>query len=82
MHPMRMFQTLTQACIIIHQGGPGVGAEAIAVGVPQMALAAHIEHELNGLALDSEGIGKMFGAYDPSVSISSGSMYPIPTVPS
>lgn len=70
-HPLRMFQALTQSCLVIHQGGPGVAAEAIVAGVPQFVLAQHIEQELNGLALEKEGIGKMVRAYDPNTTVTS-----------
>lgn len=68
--PFSLSSELARARIAIHRGGSGLAAEAIAAGVPQLILASQIEQELNGQALQREGIGKLIRAYDPDEEIS------------
>lgn len=70
MLPLR--ETLPSAGLVIHLGGSGLAAEALAAGVPQLILATHIEQQLNGSALEDAGLGQMIRAFDPQSRISSG----------
>jgi UDP:flavonoid glycosyltransferase YjiC (YdhE family) len=62
--------TLASARLVIHFGGGGLAAHAIAAGVPQLVMATHIEQLLNGLQLEKAGIGKVIDSFEPQVDIS------------
>lgn len=63
-------ETLASARLVIHFGGGGLAAHAIAAGVPQLVLATHIEQLLNGLQLEKARIGKVIDSFKPQVDIS------------
>lgn len=67
--PILLRETLPSSRLAIHLGGTGLAAEAIAAGVPQLVLATHNEQELNGCALESAGIGRMFKGFDPQARL-------------
>ncbi len=64
--------TLASARLVVHFGGSGLAAHALAAGVPQLVFSTHIEQELNGLALARAGIGTLVRSHDPDAAISSG----------
>ncbi len=57
-------------CLIVHNGGPGVAAEALVAGVPQLVLSAQIEQDFNGRALQNAGVAEFLRVYEPGVDIS------------
>ena len=63
-------ETLSRARLIVHHGGVGVAAEALAAGVPQLVLSLHVEMELNGRALEAAGVGQLVRFYDPAARVS------------
>ncbi|MES2602424.1 MAG: nucleotide disphospho-sugar-binding domain-containing protein [Pseudomonadota bacterium] len=63
-------ETLASARLVIHFGGGGLAAHAVAAGVPQLVLATHIEQLLNGLQLEKARIGKVIDSFEPQVDIS------------
>ncbi|NGX94672.1 MAG: glycosyltransferase family 1 protein [Candidatus Afipia apatlaquensis] len=63
-------ETLASARLVIHFGGGGLAAHAIAAGVPQLVVATHIEQLLNGLQLEKAGLGKVIDSFVPQVDIS------------
>jgi hypothetical protein len=65
-------QALASAKLVVHFGGSGLAAHALAAGVPQLIFSTHIEQELNGLALQRAGLGTLVRSHDPDVAISSG----------
>jgi UDP:flavonoid glycosyltransferase YjiC (YdhE family) len=69
--PVPLADALADCCLVVHLGGIGVAAEALAAGVPQLILSTHIEQELNGLALEHAGVGRLIRAHDPASTISS-----------
>lgn len=72
-HPeqISLAEALTSAKLAIHFGGSGLAAHAMAAGLPQLIFSTHIEQELNGLALERAGIGKLARSHDPDTAISS-----------
>jgi hypothetical protein len=62
---------LRSAALVIHYGGSGLAAEALAAGVPQLVLSMQIEQWLNGSALQDAGVGKVIPAFDPDSRITS-----------
>lgn len=62
---------LASAKLVVHFGGSGLAAHALAAGVPQLIFSTHIEQELNGLALQRAGVGTLVRSHDPDVKISS-----------
>jgi UDP:flavonoid glycosyltransferase YjiC (YdhE family) len=69
--PPRLLDVLPSTRLVVHGGGSGVAAEALAFGVPQIVLSTHIEHDLNGEALESAGVAKFVRTYAPEAAISS-----------
>ncbi len=63
---------LASAKLVAHFGGSGLAAQAIAAGVPQLIFSTHIEQELNGLALQRAGIGRLLRSHDADVAITPG----------
>ena len=63
-------ETLASARLVIHFGGGGLAAHAIAAGIPQLVMATHIEQLLNGLQLEKARIGKVIDSFEPQVDIS------------
>lgn len=63
-------ETLASARLVVHFGGGGLAAHAIAAGVPQLVLATHIEQLLNGLQLEKAGLGKVIDSFEPQIDIS------------
>jgi UDP:flavonoid glycosyltransferase YjiC (YdhE family) len=57
--PVPLADTLSDCCLVVHLGSTGLAAEALAAGVPQLALSTHIERELTGLALQDAGVGRL-----------------------
>lgn len=68
--PLPLSEILPQTRLIVHNGGPGVAAEALVAGVPQLVLSAQVEQDFNGQALQRIGVGKYVRAYDPGSEIS------------
>ena len=66
--PLR--DVLASARLVVHSGGSGVAAEALAAGVPQIVLSNQIEQTLNGQALRRAGVGALIETYDPSNRVS------------
>lgn len=62
---------LASAKLVVHFGGSGLAAHALVAGVPQLIFSAHIEQELNGLALQRAGVGTLVPSHDPDVRIPS-----------
>ncbi len=62
---------LRSAALVIHFGGSGLAAEALAAGVPQLVLSTQVEQWLNGSALQNAGVGKVIAAFDPDTRITS-----------
>lgn len=62
---------LASARLAVHFGGSGLASHAIAAGVPQLIIAAQIEQELNGMALERAKIGKLVRGHDPKAEIAS-----------
>lgn len=62
-------ETLASAQLVVHFGGGGLAAHAVAAGVPQLVAATHIEQLLNGLQLEKAGIGKVIDSFGPQVDI-------------
>ena len=63
---------LASARLVVHFGGSGLAAHALAAGVPQLIFSTHIEQELNGLALQRAGVGTLVRSHDADAEISSG----------
>jgi UDP:flavonoid glycosyltransferase YjiC (YdhE family) len=68
--PVPLTDILPTTCLIVHNGGPGVAAEALVAGVPQLVLSAQIEQDFNGQALESAGVAKFMRVYEPGADIS------------
>jgi hypothetical protein len=68
--PPPLASALASACLFVHLGGTGAAAEAIAAGVPQLALSVDIEKDLNGQAFERAGIGRLIKIHDPAVKLS------------
>ena len=68
--PVPLADILPTTCLIVHNGGPGVAAEALVAGVPQLVLSAQIEQDFNGQALESVGVAKFIRVYEPGADIS------------
>jgi UDP:flavonoid glycosyltransferase YjiC (YdhE family) len=68
--PVPLADILPATCLIVHNGGPGVAAEALVAGVPQLVLSAQIEQDFNGQALESAGVAKSVRVYEPGAEIS------------
>lgn len=64
-------EMLASARLVIHFGGGGLAAQALAAGVPQLVVATHIEQLLNGLQLETAGLGKVIDSFEPQVEIAS-----------
>ena len=62
-------ETLASARLVIHFGGGGLAAHAIAAGIPQLVMATHIEQLLNGLQLENAGLGKVIDSFEPQVDV-------------
>ncbi len=67
--PVPLADILPATCLIVHNGGPGVAAEALVAGVPQLVLSAQIEQDFNGQALERAGVAKCVRAYAPGADI-------------
>lgn len=68
--PVPLADILPATCLIVHNGGPGVAAEALVAGVPQLVLSAQIEQDFNGQALERAGVAKCVRVYEPDADIS------------
>ncbi len=69
--PAPLAETLPATCLLLHNGGSGVAAEALIAGVPQLVLSAQLEQDLNGEALQQAGVATLVRAYEPDASLSS-----------
>jgi UDP:flavonoid glycosyltransferase YjiC (YdhE family) len=67
--PVQPANALASARLIVHYGGGGLAAEALAAGVPQLVLSMQVEQDLNGSALLRAGLGRLIRAYDPASRI-------------
>jgi UDP:flavonoid glycosyltransferase YjiC (YdhE family) len=68
--PLPLADALSSTRLLIHSGGSGAAAEALAAGVPQLVLSAHVEQDLNGEALQRAGVAKLVRTYEPGANIS------------
>jgi hypothetical protein len=57
------------ACLVVHFGGSGLAAHALAAGVPQLVVASHIEQELNGFAVERAKLGRLVKGYEAETAI-------------
>ncbi|MDO8980242.1 MAG: glycosyl transferase [Afipia sp.] len=62
-------ETLASTRLVIHFGGGGLAAHAVAAGIPQLVVATHIEQLLNGLQLENARLGKVINSFEPQVEI-------------
>jgi hypothetical protein len=67
--PVASADALASARLIVHFGGSGLAAEAIAAGVPQLILSMQVEQDLNGSTLQAAGLGRLVRAYDTTSEI-------------
>jgi UDP:flavonoid glycosyltransferase YjiC (YdhE family) len=63
-------ETLASTRLVIHFGGGGLAAHAVAAGIPQLVVATHIEQLLNGLQLKKARLGRVIDSYQPQAGIS------------
>jgi UDP:flavonoid glycosyltransferase YjiC (YdhE family) len=63
-------ETLASTRLVVHFGGGGLAAHAIAAGIPQLVVATHIEQLLNGLHLEKARLGKVIDSFQPQADIS------------
>jgi UDP:flavonoid glycosyltransferase YjiC (YdhE family) len=69
--PVPLADALSSSRLVIHTGGGGVAAEALAAGAPQLILSSHIEQDLNGEALQRAGSARLIRTYRPVAEMSS-----------
>jgi UDP:flavonoid glycosyltransferase YjiC (YdhE family) len=69
--PQPIAGILTGSRLVVHRGGHGLAAEALAAGVPQLVLADHIEHDLYGEAIERAGVGRLVKTYLPDTRLES-----------
>ncbi len=62
-------ETLASSRLVVHFGGGGLAAHAIAAGIPQLIFATHIEQLLNGLQIEKAGLGKVVDSFVPKADI-------------
>lgn len=62
-------ETLASSRLVIHFGGGGLAAHTIATGVPQLIFATHIEQLLNGLQIETAGLGKVVDSFTPKIDV-------------
>lgn len=62
-------EALASSRLVIHFGGGGLAAHAIAAGVPQLIFATHIEQLLNGLQIEKAGLGKVIDSFAPQIDV-------------
>lgn len=55
----RLVDVLSTASIAIHHGGINTAETALAMGVPQLIVARHLEQQLTGRAIAQAGIGQV-----------------------
>jgi hypothetical protein len=68
--PPPLHDVLPSTRLLVHGGGSGVAAEALAGGVPQLILSAQVEQDLNGEALERAGVAKFTRTYVAGVDVS------------
>jgi hypothetical protein len=64
--PAPAARALAAASLVVHFGGSGLAAEALAAGVPQLILSMQVEQDLNGSALQDAALGRVVHAWDPA----------------
>jgi UDP:flavonoid glycosyltransferase YjiC (YdhE family) len=62
--PQSLASILASSRLVIHHGGSGVAAEALAAGVPQLVLSSHIEQDLTGEAIERAGAGRLIKPHE------------------
>jgi UDP:flavonoid glycosyltransferase YjiC (YdhE family) len=67
--PPPLADVLPSTRLVIHSGGSGVAAEALACGAPQIVLSAQIEQDLNGEALQRAGVARLVRTHVPGAKI-------------
>jgi UDP:flavonoid glycosyltransferase YjiC (YdhE family) len=67
--PQPIAGILAGSRLVVHLGGHGLAAEALAAGVPQLILGNHIEQNLNGEALERAGVGRLVKTYLPGTRL-------------
>ena len=69
--PQPIAAMLAESRLVVHSGGHGLAAEALAAGVPQLVLADNIERDLYGEALEQAGVARLVKAYLPGTRLES-----------
>jgi UDP:flavonoid glycosyltransferase YjiC (YdhE family) len=69
--PQPIADILAASRLVVHLGGSGLAAEALAAGVPQVVLSGHIEQSLNGEAIERAGVGRLVKTYLPGARLAS-----------
>jgi UDP:flavonoid glycosyltransferase YjiC (YdhE family) len=69
--PQPIAGILAASRLVVHLGGHGLTAEAMAAGVPQLVLADHIERNLCGEAIERFGVGRLVKSYMPGTRLES-----------
>ena len=69
--PQPIAGVLARSRLVVHRGGHGLAAEALAAGVPQLVLADHIEHDLYGEAIERAGVARLVKTYLPGTRLES-----------
>lgn len=67
--PVAPMRALASASHVVHFGGSGLAAEALAAGIPQLILSMQVEQDLNGSALQDAGLGRLVRAWDPATRL-------------
>ncbi len=67
--PLDLSEAVASACLVVHFGGSGLAAHALAAGVPQLVVASHIEQELNGFAVERAKLGRLVKGYEAETAI-------------
>jgi hypothetical protein len=72
--PQPLSTILASSRLVIHHGGPGVAAEALAAGVAQLVISTHIEQELYGEALQRAGVARFIKTGGPAPPLEAGAI--------
>lgn len=70
--PQPLASTLASSRLVIHHGGSGVAAQALAASVPQLVLSRHIEQDLNGEALERAGVARLIKPHQQGTHLEPG----------
>jgi UDP:flavonoid glycosyltransferase YjiC (YdhE family) len=67
--PVPLADVLRHSRLVVHNGGSGVAAEALAAGIPQLVLSTHIDQNLVGEALQRSGVAELVRIYDSNAPL-------------